>query len=482
MATDKYEYWQDPLATRYATVPMRKLFSEQNRISTWRRVWLALAEAQRELGLTDIISQEALDGMQAHLEDIDFDAAAAKEREIRHDVMAHVHAFSVACPEAAGIIHLGATSEFINGNTDLILQRDALKLVKARLVTVMQQLADSAKAFADVTCLGYTHFQVAQPTTVGKRLTLVLQDFLMDLERLEDLEARFMTRGAKGTVGTQASFYELFKDKGKVAELDRRVAEKLGFTRTFPVTGQTYTRKYDVFISEVLAGIAGSAQKFAVDLRLLSHLKEMEEPFARHQTGSSAMVYKRNPMRSERVTSLARKLAAIPMVLRETQSNQWFERTLDDSAVRRLEIPQSFLLADSILNLLQNITSGLVVHHEVVQDRLNRFLPFLATEAILMLCAQKGKSRQDMHERLKVHAKTAWDAMIKTGDTKIFSKMLDEDPEVPVTAEAIDALLAEPAQFAGLAPDQTRAFVAAVEEKLAPYQSLIGKFGDQVSV
>ncbi len=482
MSSKQYEFWRDPLSTRYATVPMRRIFSEQNRISTWRRVWLALAEAQRELGLEDIISEEALEEMRSSLETIDFNAAREKEKQIRHDVMAHVHAFGLQCPKAAGIIHLGATSEFVCGNTDIILQREALRLVKTRLVTVIAQLVTEAETYAALPCLGYTHFQVAQPTTMGKRLTLYIADLLMDLDRIEAFEEKMVCRGAKGTVGTQASFLSLFKDKEKVKQLDRRVAEKLGFKDSFMVTGQTYTRKHDVFLLEVLAGIAGSAQKFAVDLRLLSHLKEMEEPFEADQTGSSAMIYKRNPMRSERVTALCRKLAAIVPAIRETQANQWFERTLDDSAIRRLEIPQAFLLADAILNLLQNITSGLAVHKEVIRRRLREYLPFLATEEILMLCVQKGASRQEMHERLKKHARIAWDAMMKTGSNRMFLDLLKNDPDIPVPVEDINELLDRPERFSGLAEDQVKEVAAFAKKKLAPYEALIGKCREDVSV
>ncbi len=482
MPQDSKDTWQDPLGTRYATAPMRAIFSEQNRIKTWRRVWLALAEAQHELGLTGVITAEALAEMRANLENIDFACARQKEREIRHDVMAHVYAFGQVCPQAAGIIHLGATSEFVCGNTDLMLQRDALTLVLTRLVTVMSQLVHEAETYADLPCLGYTHFQVAQPTTVGKRLTLYLMDFLLDLDRLEDVRTRFVLRGAKGTVGTQATFLSLLGDEEKVKELDRRVAQKLEFSTTFPVTGQTYTRKFDVLVCEVLAGIAGSAHKFAVDLRLLSHLKEVEEPFEQKQTGSSAMVYKRNPMRSERVTALARKLMAIPGVLRETHANQWFERTLDDSALRRLEIPSAFLLTDAILNLLQNITANLTVHHEVIDRRLRQHLPFLATEELLMECVRRGTSRQDCHERLKLHAGTAWEEMVRTGSNDSFRRLVDADPELPITGAEFRELLEKPEGFTGRAPGQTRDFVATVRDRLTPYGNLIGSCEDRVTV
>ncbi len=476
-----YETWEDPLATRYATAPMRRLFSERNRIRTWRTVWLALAEAQRELGL-ELVTAEAIEQMRANLDRIDFAAAEAKEREIRHDVMAHVYAFGLACPQAEPIIHLGATSECVCGNADLMLYREGLSLITSRLVTVMAQLAGEADARADLVCLGYTHFQVAQPTTVGKRLALYLLDFLMDLDRIEDIERVFFARGVKGTTGTQASYLALLGDDAKVKELDRRVAAKLGFSGVFPVTGQTYTRKFDVSLVEALAGIGGSAHKFAVDLRLLSHLKEIEEPFGRSQTGSSAMVYKRNPMRSERVTSLARVLMAVPGVLRATHANQWLERTLDDSAARRLEIPRAFLLADAILNLLQNITAGLTVRPDVIGNRLAQYLPFLATEEILMECVRRGKSRQDMHERLKKHARDAWEAMLGAGDRDRLVALIDADGAIPLRRPDIEALLGRTGRFAGCAPRQTREFVAAVRKRLAPYKDRIGSFGDAVNV
>ncbi len=476
-----HETWEDPLATRYATLPMRRLFSERNRIRTWRKVWLALAEAQRELGL-EVITPEALAEMRANLDCIDFEAAEKKEREIRHDVMAHVYAFGLACPHAEPIIHLGATSECVCGNADLVLYREALGLVKARLVTVMAQLANEAEKHADMPCLGYTHFQVAQPTTVGKRLSLYLLDFLLDLDRIEELERAFVTRGVKGTTGTQASYLALLGSEEKVRELDRRVAAKLGFDGTFPVTGQTYTRKFDVGLVEALAGIAASAHKYAVDLRLLAHLKEVEEPFGKSQTGSSAMVYKRNPMRAERVTSLARVLMAVPEVLRATHANQWFERTLDDSAARRLEIPRAFLLADAILNLLQNITAGLTVRGEVIADRLRQYLPFLATEEILMECVRRGKSRQEMHERLKLHSRVAWEDMLSKGDRGRFVELVSADEEIPLDRAEITGMLGDARRFAGMAPSQTRAFVAAVRERLAAYKDLVGRLQDAVNV
>lgn len=482
MPQDEYDTWQDPLGTRYATAPMRRLFSERNRIRTWRAVWLALAEAQHELGLASVITREALEEMRANLDAIDFACAEAKEREIRHDVMAHVYAFGQACPKAAGIIHLGATSECICGNADLILEREALRLVLARLVTVMAQLATEAEKYAELVCLGYTHFQVAQPTTIGKRLCLYLADFATDLDRIEGLNLRFLARGAKGAVGTQASFLALLGDEAKVAELDRRFAEKLGFAGTFPVTGQTYPRKFDVCLSEILAGIGSSAHKFAVDLRLLSHLREVEEPFEPKQTGSSAMAYKRNPMRSERITALARKLMAIPGVLRDMHANQWFERTLDDSALRRLEIPSAFLLADAILNLLQNVTANLAVHREVIDRRVRDHLPFLATEEILMECVRRGKSRQECHERLKVHSRAAWEEMLREGRTASFPALIGSDPELPMSEADVARLLGDPARFAGRAAAQTREFVEVVRDRLAPHQGLIGAFEDRVTV
>ncbi|HEB68464.1 MAG TPA: adenylosuccinate lyase, partial [Desulfobulbus sp.] len=378
------DIYQEPLVSRYTSPEMQHLFSERFKFTNWRKCWVALAEAQYELGLS-LVTREMVDELKAHVEDIDFELAAAKEKEIRHDVMAHVFAYGKKCPKAEAIIHLGATSQFVVCNTDLRIQKNALHLLKQGIVTVIDNLARFCEKYKDMATLGFTHYQAAQPTTIGKRNTLYIQDLLMDLEYLEQLESQIVARGAKGTVGTQATFLELFEgDHAKVRALDKLVAKKLGFNDVFPVTGQTYPRKLDMKTAETLAGVGMSAHKFAVDMRLLSNLKVQEEPFAKQQVGSSAMAYKRNPMRSERMTGLARKLMGLPADFAATAGNQWFERTLDDSAIRRMDIAQAFLLTDAILKLYVNITSDMVVYPKQVERYLRAELPFMATEKILM--------------------------------------------------------------------------------------------------
>lgn len=400
--TDRTVY-QEPLVSRYTSEAMQHLFSEQFKFTTWRKCWVALAEAQHELGLK-LVTKEMVDELRAHIDDIDFDTAARKEKEIRHDVMAHVYTYGLKCPMAAAIIHLGATSQFVVCNTDLIIQKNALALIKKALVNVIANLSSFCDKNADLPTLGFTHYQPAQPTTVGKRNTLYIQDLIMDLEYIGHLEQQVKARGAKGTVGTQATFLELFEgDHAKVRELDRLVSAKLGFTDIFAVTGQTYPRKLDIKTAETLAGIGASAHKFAVDMRLLSNLKVQEEPFAQKQVGSSAMAYKRNPMRSERMTGLSRKLMGLPANFYATAANQWFERTLDDSAIRRMDIAQAFLLSDAILRIYVNITSDMVVYPKQIEKYLRAELPFMATEKILMACVEKGRSRQEMHEVIRDH-------------------------------------------------------------------------------
>jgi adenylosuccinate lyase len=361
------DVYQEPLVSRYTSPEMQKLFSENFKFTNWRRCWVALAEAQHELGL-DLVNQEMVNELKSHIEDIDFDVAAAKEKEIRHDVMAHVYAYGLQCPMAESIIHLGATSQFVVCNTDLIVQKKAFVLVKKSLINVIANLAGFCREYKDIATLGFTHYQPAQPTTVGKRNTLYIQDLIMDLDYINNLEQQVKARGAKGTVGTQATFIELFQgDHDKVRKLDRLVSKKLGFDTVFAVTGQTYPRKLDMKTAETLSGIGASAHKFAVDMRLLSNLKVQEEPFAKKQVGSSAMAYKRNPMRSERMTGLARKLMGLPANFAATAGNQWFERTLDDSAIRRMDIAQAFLLTDAILKLYVNITSDMVVYPKQIE-------------------------------------------------------------------------------------------------------------------
>ncbi len=403
-----HDIYSNPLISRYASREMAQLWSPQRRHSTWRRMWVALAEAEKELGLN--ITDEQISQLKANVDNIDFDAAAGYERELRHDVMAHVHAYGDACPDARGIIHLGATSCYVTDNADLVLLREGLELVRNRLVQVIDALGKFATENRDLPCLGFTHLQPAQPTTVGKRATLWCYDLVLDLEELEHRISKLRFRGVKGTTGTQATFLSLFEgDHGKVEELDRLVTQKLGFEESYAVTGQTYSRKIDAQIIGVLSGIAQSANKTGSDMRILQSRKELEEPFEKKQIGSSAMAYKRNPMRSERMCSLARFVTSLQSSADQTIANQWLERTLDDSAVRRLNIPQSFLAVDAILILYQNITDGLVVYPKTIEKHLNEELPFMATEEILMAGVQAGGDRQELHEQIRVHSRTPHD-------------------------------------------------------------------------
>jgi adenylosuccinate lyase len=453
--------YQDPLVSRYTSTEMQYLFSDEMKFTTWRRCWLALAEAQYELGLTDLITRGMLDEMKANLSNIDYRVAQEKEKEIRHDVMAHVYEFGTACPTAEAIIHLGATSQFVVCNTDLIIQRQALQLIRTGLLNVIAHLAAFCERHKDLPTLGYTHYQPAQPTTVGKRNTLYLQDLLTDLSYLDSFLERIRARGAKGTVGTQATFLELFQgDHEKVRRLDQIVAEKLGFTGSFPVTGQTYSRKQDIKLAETLAGIGATAHKFAVDLRLLSNLKVQEEPFSSNQTGSSAMAYKRNPMRSERMTGLARKLMGLPADFYATYANQWFERTLDDSAIRRMDIPQAFLLTDAILRLFVNISSNMVVYTKQIEKHLVAELPFMVTEKILMEAVNRGCSRQQMHEVIKEHSVAAGLMVKQQGRDNDLLLRLAEDPRIPLSGDELTALTGDYRQFTGRARRQTEEFLA----------------------
>ena len=471
---DRYVY-QEPLVSRYTSPEMQKLFSENFKFTNWRRCWVALAEAQHELGL-DLVNQEMVNELNAHIEDIDFEIAAAKEKEIRHDVMAHVYAYGLQCPKAESIIHLGATSQFVVCNTDLIIQKKAFVLVKKSLINVIANLAGFCRDYKDVATLGFTHYQPAQPTTVGKRNTLYIQDLIMDLEYINNLEQQIKARGAKGTVGTQASFIELFQgDHDKVRKLDRLVSKKLGFDTVFAVTGQTYPRKLDMKTSETLAGIGSSAHKFAVDMRLLSNLKVQEEPFAKNQVGSSAMAYKRNPMRSERMTGLARKLMGLPANFAATAANQWFERTLDDSAIRRMDIAQAFLLTDAILKLYVNITSDMVVYPKQIERYLRAELPFMATEKILMACVERGQSRQEMHEVIREHSVAAGLAVKEQGVENDLLIRLANDDRVPFDQDELEGLISNYQEFTGRAEEQTDEFL---DEVVAPvldrYQHMIG--------
>lgn len=478
------DIYQEPLVSRYTSRAMQELFSERFKFETWRRCWIALAEAQYELGLTDIISLEMINELKSNAANINFEVAALKEKEIRHDVMAHVYAYSQQCPKAEPIIHLGATSQFVGCNTDLLIQKQALQLIKKSVVNVISNLAVFSKEHKNLATLGYTHYQPAQPTTVGKRNTLYIQDLFIDLDYIEVLEKQVKARGAKGTVGTQATFLELFKgDHEKVRQLDRLVAKKLGFADIFEVTGQTYTRKLDMKTAETLSGIGSSAHKFAVDLRLLSNLKVQEEPFAKNQVGSSAMAYKRNPMRSERMTGLARKLMNLPANFAATYANQWFERTLDDSAIRRMDIPQAFLLTDAILKLYMNITGGMVVYPKQIQRHLKTELPFMATEKILMACVEHGKSRQAMHEVVKVHAVAAGKIVKDEGKENDLLKRLGEDENIPFTTTELEGLVGDGKEFTGRAAEQTEEYLQeVVEPRLVQYKKLLGDVDASLSV
>ena len=453
------DIYQEPLVSRYTSRAMQELFSERFKFTHWRRCWVALAEAQHELGLK-AVTAEMVAELKANIDNVNYEVAAAKEREIRHDVMAHVFAYGQQCPQAEPIIHLGATSQFVVCNTDLLIQKRALRLIKQSLLKVIANLADFSDKYKDLATLGFTHYQPAQPTTVGKRNTLYIQDLLMDLDYIEHLEQQIKARGAKGTVGTQATFIELFNgDHAKVRELDRRVSQKIGFDQVFAVTGQTYPRKLDMKTSETLAGIGGSAHKFAVDLRLLSNLKVQEEPFESKQVGSSAMAYKRNPMRSERMTGLARKLMGLPANFAATAANQWFERTLDDSAIRRMDLAQAFLLTDAILKLYINITNDMVVYPKQIERHLREELPFMATEKILMACVERGKSRQEMHEVIREHSVAAGlDVKLHGLDNNLLEK-LAKDERVPFEREELDALIGNFQQFTGRAAMQTTEFL-----------------------
>jgi len=457
--TDRSIY-QEPLVGRYTSKEMQYLFSEEYKFTTWRKCWIALAEAQYELGLTHLVTSEMIGQMKANQSNIDYELASKKEKEIRHDVMAHVYEFGTKAPLAEGIIHLGATSQFVVCNTDLIIQKQAIERVRQGVLNVIQNLAAFAEKHKGLATLGFTHYQPAQPTTVGMRNTLYVQDLIMDLDYIDSYVDQIKARGAKGTVGTQATFLELFKnDHHKVRQLDKRVAQKLGFDASFAVTGQTYTRKLDTKLFETLAGVASTAHKFAVDLRLLSNLKVQEEPFALNQTGSSAMAYKRNPMRSERMTGLSRKLMGLPANSYGTYSNQWFERTLDDSAIRRMDIPQGFLLADAILKLFVNITSNMVVYPSQIAKHLRSELPFMATEKILMEAVEKGESRQEMHEVVKEHSVAAGIQVKENGGENDLLHRLANDSRVPFNYDELNCLISDYSSFTGRATQQTEEFL-----------------------
>lgn len=471
MSNDNYT---SPLSSRYASKEMQFIFSPDNKFRTWRKLWIVLAETEQELGLP--ITDEQLAELKANAEDIDYAAAAAYEKKLRHDVMAHVHTYGDCCPTARGIIHLGATSCYVGDNTDVIIMRDALRLLKTKLLNVISRLADFAEKYRDLPTLGFTHFQPAQPTTVGKRACLWIQDLLLDLAELEHRLAHMPLLGSKGTTGTQASFLELFEgDHAKVKEADRRIAAKLGFAECFAVSGQTYSRKLDSMVLNVLSGIAQSAHKFSNDLRLLQHLKEMEEPFEKNQIGSSAMAYKRNPMRSERMAALARYLMIDALNPAVTAAGQWFERTLDDSANKRLSVPEAFLAADAILELYLNISDGLVVYPKVIEKRLLAELPFMATENILMDAVKAGGDRQELHEKIRQYSMQAAQRVKADGLDNNLLELIAADPAFGTDLASLQQLL-RPENYVGRAPQQTEEFLAdCVRPLLAEHAEELGR-------
>ena len=455
MSTSEYV---SPFSERYAGEEMKYLFSPDSKFSTWRKLWIALAESEMELGLP--IRQEQIDQMKAHIEDINYEEAKAREKIVRHDVMSHVYAYGLQCPEAAGIIHLGATSCYVTDNADLIIMRQALQLIRRRLINVIAALADFAEEYKDLPTLAFTHFQPAQPTTVGKRATLWIQDLLFDLEDLDYVIGSLRLLGSKGTTGTQASFLELFEgDHEKCRQLEQKIAAKLGFDRCYDVSGQTYSRKIDSRVMSVLAGIAQSAHKFSNDIRLLQHLKEVEEPFEKGQIGSSAMAYKRNPMRSERIAAISNYIISDCLNPMITASTQWFERTLDDSANRRVSISEGFLALDGVLTLYLNIASGLVVYPRVIEKHLLAELPFMATENIMMDAVKAGGNRQELHERIRVHSMEAGKLVKEKGEANDLLHRIAGDPLFHTTEEALQNVL-RPELYVGRAPQQTEEFLA----------------------
>ena len=454
MSTDRY---QSPLSERYASKEMQYIFSPDMKFRTWRKLWIALAETEKELGLN--ITQEQIDELKAHADDINYDVAKAREKEVRHDVMSHVYAYGVQCPKAKGIIHLGATSCYVGDNTDIIVMTEALKLVKKKLVNVIAELAKFADANKALPTLAFTHFQPAQPTTVGKRATLWMQEFLMDLEDLEYVLSTMKLLGSKGTTGTQASFLELFDgDQETIDKIDPMIAKKMGFEKCYPVSGQTYSRKVDTRVLNILAGIAASAHKFSNDIRLLQHLKEVEEPFEKSQIGSSAMAYKRNPMRSERIASLSRFVMVDAMNPAITSATQWFERTLDDSANKRLSIPEGFLAIDGILDLCLNVVDGLVVYPKVIEKRLRSELPFMATENIMMDAVKAGGDRQELHERIRELSMEAGKNVKVEGKENNLLELIAADPAFNMTLEDLQKTM-EPSKYTGRAEVQVNTFL-----------------------
>ena len=463
MSTDRYT---SPFCERYASKELQYIFSPDKKFKTWRKLWIALAETEYELGLSEngkpVISQEQIDELKAHAEDINYDVAKEREKMVRHDVMSHVYAYGVQCPKAAGIIHLGATSCYVGDNTDVIVMTEAMKLVRKKLLNVINELSKFAMEYKDLPTLAFTHFQPAQPTTVGKRATLWLQELMLDLSDLDYMIGQQKLLGCKGTTGTQASFLELFNgDHEKVRQIDKKIAEKMGFEACYPVSGQTYSRKVDSRVLNVLSGIAQSAHKFSNDIRLLQHLKEIEEPFEKNQIGSSAMAYKRNPMRSERIASLSNYVMADALNPAFTAATQWFERTLDDSANKRVSVPEAFLAIDGILDLYLNVVDGLVVYDKVIYQRFMKEIPFMSTENIMMDAVKRGGNRQELHELIREYSMQAGATVKKEGKENNLVDLIAADPAFGMTKEEIEAIL-EPKNFVGRAPEQTEEFITEV--------------------
>lgn len=470
MSTDRYV---SPLSERYASREMQYIFSPDKKFRTWRKLWIALAETEKELGLN--ITQEQIDELKEHQDDINYDVAQAREKEVRHDVMSHVYAYGQQCPRAKGIIHLGATSCYVGDNTDIIVMTEALKLVRKKLVNVIGELAHFAEEYKALPTLAFTHFQPAQPTTVGKRATLWMQEFCMDLEDLNYVISTMKLLGSKGTTGTQASFLELFDgDQETIDKIDPMIAEKMGFSECCPVSGQTYSRKVDTRVLNVLAGIAASAHKMSNDIRLLQHLKEVEEPFEKSQIGSSAMAYKRNPMRSERIASLSRYVMVDALNPAITSASQWFERTLDDSANKRLSIPEGFLAVDGILDLCLNVVDGLVVYPKVIEKRLKSELPFMATENIMMDAVKAGGDRQELHERIRELSMEAGKNVKVNGGENNLLELIAADPAFNLSLEDLKKTM-DPSRYVGRAREQVEAFLSrVVKPVLEEYKELLG--------
>ncbi len=462
-----------PLSERYASEEMQYIFSPDMKFRTWRRLWIALAETEKELGLN--ITQEQIDELKAHADDINYDVARERERVVRHDVMSHVYAYGVQCPKAKGIIHLGATSCYVGDNTDIIVMTEALKLVRKKLINVINKLADFADKYKALPTLAFTHFQPAQPTTVGKRATLWMNEFMLDLEELDFVLSTMKLLGSKGTTGTQASFLELFDgDDEKIDKIDPMIAEKMGFKECHPVSGQTYSRKVDTRVANVLAGIAASAHKFSNDIRLLQHLKEVEEPFEKNQIGSSAMAYKRNPMRSERIASLSRYVMIDALNPAITSATQWFERTLDDSANKRLSIPEGFLAIDGVLDLCLNVVDGLVVYEKVIDRRLRSELPFMATENIMMDAVKAGGDRQELHERIRELSMEAAKNVKMNGQENNLLELIAADPAFNMSLDELKETM-DPKRYVGRAPRQVEVYLRdVIKPMLEENKELLG--------